>query len=82
MNPEAPPWIAEFRFSVVLDFFPCRFPGLWRAVSYYFLTFSEFSGWGVFCSVFFWIILWAGLGMVFAYFVPRTPPVLCRGWSG
>ena len=33
-------------------------------------------------GVFLVLFSWAGLGMVFAYFVLPTPPAQCRGWSG
>ena len=54
-------------------FFPCRFPGL-RGGGFYFLTLSEFSGrFFILLGMFLVCFSWAGLGMVFAYFVLPTP---------
>ena len=49
-NIEAPPWIADFRFSTALDaIFLCRFSGLYGLISpleVFLVSFVFRSGWG------------------------------------
>ena len=81
MNLGVPPWMADFRLSAALDFFPRRFPGLWGGWFFYLLTFSEISGRGVFCSVSFWFVFdFLGLGWGwFLRILSCLPPPLSVG---
>ena len=83
MNLEAPPWIADFRFSAALEFF-------------FLDVFLDFGGWfflllgvfrvfgsGFFLSGVFLVCLFS-LSLVwdgFCVFCPAYPPAQCRGWS-
>ena len=49
------------------------FPGLWE-IAFYFLTFSEFSGRGFFCSVWSWyVFLGLGWGWILRIWSRLTP---------
>ena len=80
-NLEAPPWIADFRFSAALDCFFLTFSWSLGGDCSYFLTFSEFSGrlfvWRCVSCLFIFFLGLVGGGV--CVFCPAYPPALSVG---